>query len=1330
MYRFRRIAIIVFIQYVFVLAGQCQPASLYFRNLSIASGLPSNTVNSVVQDSSGFIWIGTEEGLCRYDAYSMQYFKYSGHQTSIPSNRISCLFLDGDLLWVGTWNGICTINTHTFEINTIDIGANKVIRAIQNSGKEQIWIGTGSGLICYNKSSGDYKLFTARNSGLSHNTIRCFYKAKSGDIWIGTFDKLNHYKNGIFKSFDLKGNYKSLIKNNLVLDISPCPGNNKLLWVGTETGLCLFDTETGKYETYNSTNTRLSNEVIKCIYPEGDLLWLGTDYGLNVLNVKTRETKAFYHNPVINHSISNNVIWDIFQDANNIMWFITSNGISLLNIRAEFYKTHEVFYQDNNEQAGNQVRDMLISSGNIFWMATIHGVVRRNMETGEQQNFTVDSPGKSSILLDNVYCLNQDRKKRIWMGTAGGINVWDDRHAKMYTITADESNGLQSNYISGVYFADDGTLFVSAWEGGVYRVDGDLDEIRNLKFQQITNDGEAMGLALKNNLYFMSRNNLYLLAPKNKTPIQIVKDSRFNTVIHCLNKDAWGNIWLGGDGRLFKYNPEADSLETYSMVDGKQKIISLEIDNWGIIWGAGSEQVFRFDPQTRKSILMPLNPNSPVKNFYTASGLQDQNGKIYFGGNNGYVEIDSYQRNFAREKVSTYISGIRLNNEPVYYQKGSNLLTRDIAFTNKLKLKYAENTVMLDFSTLDFWMPEKNIYRYRLLNYNEDWQVTEGEKNFALYSNLAPGKYTFEVAGANHNGLWDTSPVCLSIKVSPPLWLGKIFLFIYLLLITGIIYGVLRFLNYRHRIANQLKMAQLEKKHSEKLLQAKQQFFTNISHEFRTPLSLIVPPLQQMVTADNLNDVQKRMLTLAGRNSQRLLRLVNQILDFRKLENTKLKLTLSKFELVAFCQNIYQSFTDMARRNEINYSFKTEIASCVVVFDEEKIETILYNLLSNAFKHTPEQGKITIALNKSNTAEHIEIAVSDSGRGIPEKEQENIFKRFYQTDNFDLPKAGTGIGLTMAREYASLHNGTIEVKSRSGKGSVFTLSLPLAFTTEESVFEIKPFSFSEEKALTVKKEKPSSAQKTVLIIDDNPDILEYIELNLGMHYNLVRAGNGKEGLKKVKEKKPDLVISDVMMPVMNGLELCQKLKKQPQTAAVPVILLTAKTLDAQKTEGMMTGADLYITKPFNIAYLYSCIESLFRRENILQNYIKNELLIQPPNPNASDDDQNHIFIRRVMAVIEKNIDNNNLSVNFISREIGISSTHLYRKLMAITSQSTKDIIKNYRLKKAAGMLRNNEGNVTEIMYAVGFSSISSFSKSFKSVYGCPPGEYARMRSRE
>lgn len=1330
---YRSIILTLLVHFFWVLTGYSQPTSLYFRNLSIANGLPSNTVNSIVQDSSGFVWIGTEEGLCRYDAYSMKYFKYSGQEVSIPSNRISCLFLDDDLLWVGTWNGICTINTHTFEVSPVDIGPNRAVRAIFKDHLGWIWIGTGNGLIRYHKPDKSYTVFTNQNSDLSHNTIRCFYESPDHDLWIGTFDRLNRYHDGKFESFDLKGNYKSLIKNNLILDITPYPGNNKLLYVGTETGLCIFNTGTGHYQTYNLENTKLSNEVIKCIYPEGNILWLGTDYGLNILNLETRKTTVFYHNPIINHSINNNVIWDIFKDSNHILWFITSNGISLLNVDTGFYKTHEVFYTDNNnEQAGNQVRDMLISPGNIFWMATIHGVIRKNLKTGEQRNFTVGSPPGSSILLDNVYCLGQDQQQRIWMGTAGGINIWDDHQSKMYSLTANSSNGLKSNYISGFYISGQGEILISAWEGGLYRLSGDLKKLQNVHFQTITDDGEAFALALGNDFYFMSRNNLYHIARGKNIPKPIDKltSTKLNTVIHCLNKDLQGNIWLGGDGQLLKYIPKTDSLVVFQMVDENQKLISLEIDPSGIVWCASSETVIKFNPETRESLLIPLNPNSPVKNFYTNSSVQSDQGKVYFGGNNGYVEINAYQSGLALKKPQTYISGIHLNNKQIYYQKGSKILKKDIAFTNDLKLKYADNTLMLDFSTLDFWMPEKNIYQYRLNNYDDNWQITEGKKNFAVYSNLSPGNYEFEIVGANHNGLWDDTPTKLQVKISPPIWRSNAFLFIYFLLVIGIIYGTLRFLNYRHRLANELKIAQLEKLHSEQILQAKQQFFTNISHEFRTPLSLIVPPLQQIMQSNQLDEVQGRMLSLASKNSQRLLRLVNQILDFRKMEITKLKLSTSKFELVSFCENIYRSFSDLAERNEIDYHFSTDVAPCFVLLDEDKIETILFNLLSNAFKHTPIKGKIHFRLEYSeNGPDHIELSVSDNGKGLSEEAQQKIFERFYQTDNHDMPKTGTGIGLTMSLEYAQLHGGTIKVNSAPGTGSIFTFVLPFKPVIEETT----------RKALSVEKtagkvlpEKimlhPSLAKdqaKTILIVDDNPDILEYIELNLGTHYKIIRAENGKKALEKIKKEMPDLIVSDVMMPVMDGLKLCQKLRKTPQTATIPVILLTAKSLDAQKIEGMMTGADLYITKPFDTGYLYSCIESLFRRETILQDYIKNELLIKAPEKSAPSDNQDHIFISKVMDIIEKNIDNNNLSVRFISQEIGISSTHLYRKLMTITSQPTKDIIKNYRLQKAANMIKNNEGNITEIMYAVGFSSLSSFSKSFKAQFGCSPSEYLK-----
>jgi DNA-binding response OmpR family regulator/two-component sensor histidine kinase len=506
-------------------------------------------------------------------------------------------------------------------------------------------------------------------------------------------------------------------------------------------------------------------------------------------------------------------------------------------------------------------------------------------------------------------------------------------------------------------------------------------------------------------------------------------------------------------------------------------------------------------------------------------------------------------------------------------------------------------------------------------------------------------------------------------------------------------------------------------------------FFTNISHEFRTPLSLIIPPLQELLKGNGSRMNQKKLVILAHRNANRLYKLVNQLLDFRKIEAEKLELSPSPMELVSFCREIFNSFDDMALRNEINYSFICNIDDLALEADREKLETIVFNLLSNAFKYTPFNGSISlkISLVKLEAEErNVIVSVKDTGIGIAKEEQTHIFEQFYQTSESKSLKKGSGIGLTLAREYALLHNGNIEVSSEPGAGSEFVLSFPVKpvyYKRNNETRNIKNIKQTES-IQQHKSELPVTAKK-ILVVDDNEDILELIEMNLNDQYLITTAKNGEEALDIIERVQPHLVVSDVMMPLMDGIELCERIKINKSTIHIPVILLTARSLEIHKTEGISKGADLYVTKPFDMDYLKSAIAGIFRREMQMTEYIKTQLVISPGNEADPGKNQDELFLKKVMSLIENNISNPELSVEMLGNALGMSATHLYRKLKEGTGYSTKEIIMNFRMQKAAYMIANNEGNVSEIMYAVGFSSLSGFSRSFKAKFGVAPTAYSK-----
>lgn len=1298
----------------------------YFSSLRYENGLPSNVTNSIVQDNDGFIWIGTDEGLCRYDGHTMLYFNKETSNQLLPSNRISSLLLDGDYIWVGTWDKLCTIHTKTFEIKAINTGELDAYRALYKDSNGKIWIGTNDGLIVFNKEKNEYHFYNTENSNISHNTIRSFCEDRYGNMWIGTFNGLNLFDGEQFINYDLKQSYKPEINNNLVIAIQKHRQIDNLLWVGTETGLCLFNTSNGQYENYNSENSALSNEVIKSIHISDNQLWLGTDYGLNIFNVNNQEIKTFYHNPQVNYSICNNVIWEIFKDSNNLLWFITSNGISLLKNTNDMYELHEVLYNIDGQKAGNLIRDLIIMPDGTKWFATIHGV-RCERSNGTIETFTSKGPKNKRLLIDNVYALQNDKWGRMWIGTAGGINIWDPRNQKMHAITSNDTNGLSSNYISRFTSSTDGQIWVSAWEGGLFHMNGNIKDLKNIRFKKITTDGEALSVYVHDKLYYCTENKLFSFDPiKSKSKIVIELPSNdYNNEIHGLISSPNGNVWMANRSGLYLWSDETKKLSQYLFPNPTSIIMGMEIDNNGAIWCSTHNSILKFDQDGNQNLTIPLNNNTPIKSYLSRSSFISSSGFVYFGGQNGYIKIDPNFQYSLVKKPRVRVSGLSINNKPLLPRDKTKILKHDITYTKDLVLKHSNNSLTFQFSNLDFWLPEKNSFQYQLIGYDKTWQYTSGERNFAIYSNLKPGNYKLKVIGINHKGLLSDTSVPISFVIKPSIWLSNIFLILYTILIIGIIYLVFYILNYRNRLTNKLKITQLEKEHSEQLFNIKQQFFTNISHEFRTPLSLIAPPIKEVLKTGQIDENSRRMLRLADKNSHRLLSLINQILDFRKLEKSKLILQKSPVDINKLCLEVFDSFSDLARRNEIDYQYKAFEPHQTVIIDSLKIESILFNILSNAFKHTSLNGKITFVVSLSN--DFINISIRNNGIGIEKTEQKRIFERFYQGKNNETNAGGTGVGLTLSMEYAKLHKGTITVDSELNEGACFTLTLPFR-NIKTDVLEKKTnkLSITKSEIINTDHEKELALNaKRILIIDDNPDILEFLELNLYTQYKIETAINGQEGIQKAIKLMPNLIISDVMMPIMDGFTMCQSLKQHQQTMHIPIILLTAKNLDQQKLEGVKSGADLYITKPFEIEFLLTCIQNLFQHEQYLLQYTKNLLILSSPKEIQEDNNQDTIFLKRVMTIVEENLNNSSFSVETLSNDIGISTTHLYRKLKTLTGLSTQDIIKNYRLEKAANLIVNNEGNITEVMYAVGFSSLSTFSKAFKVHYGKSPSDYAR-----
>lgn len=1303
-------------------------------------GLPSNIIADLTQDQYGFLWIATRNGLTRYDGNEFLFFQKDSLLNSIPSNELTAVLADENCVWVGSWNGLSKINTVTFIIDRIEL-PNKKIRALSKGNDHTIWIGTAEGLLQYNSKENKYKLYNTSNN-LSHNMVRSLYVDKNENVWVGTYDGLNILRKGEneFIRIPLLENKKT---NTLVLAIKENK-NCDDLWVGTEQGLFSIHPDL-TVTSYLDQNKVFSNSVIKDIYQDKEgKLFLGTDFGLNIFNPETLENTTYFHNPRKSYSISNNAIRKIYKGDNDALWFSTLNGISRRNQNKNTYSVNELSYLVNKQRTGYQLKSTLMDSQGNLWFSTSKGVIQKEIHTGKEKYFNQENTTNKRIPIDNTFSLLEDKKGRIWIGTAAGISIWDTQKQKMYSMNVDSHPSLVSNYVGNIVQQENGTIWVSTWEGGIFKIDGDIEHLKDIVFTKIENlKSESEKFTVTNDaVWILDKNKLYKI-PNGTLKAEEV--TTFNTLFK--NKEAYSiyqsddnYLWVGTQNGVVSYSIKSDKFIFYPIHTQNDEIVRSCIQgDDGNIWCITNLTIIKLEPKSERLSFYPLHYNLPIKNFHFGCATKQDDGTLIFGGDNGFISFLPSDMKMEELKTSLFITGLEVNNKRIKIGETVDdrvLLHQNISFVDQLELNYSERSFTLNFSNLDFSNSNKNIYAYKLIGYDKNWYQISGAEHQAIYSNVKPGSYTFSVRAINNlGGIVTTSPP-LSIVIKRPFLLQNIFLFLYFLIIIGLIFLGIRIYTNRLKLTNQLHITKMEVAHAEELEKTKEDYFTNISHELRTPISLILPPIREVQKNPMLDDDSKHLLSLAEKNANRLKKLVNQILDFNKMQYESLSLKFSKVDAVLFTENVFVLFSEKAAQSKINYTFHSDFETQDLWIDFEKMETVLFNLLSNAFKFTKDKGTIQLSIKKieGDTAlseNGIRIIISDSGVGISNDEQKHIFERFYQSKSqFSTSESGSGIGLTLVSEFVELHHGIIKVNSIEGEGTTFKIDLPLG-TSHLPVDQIEkneiaitstPVTHHLDKKIASYKLDLNSDKPLVLVIDDNQDIVSFIRTSLRKEYNLITAENGEEGLVKATRFLPQIIISDVMMPVMDGLSFTEKVKKNPKTSGIPVILLTAKSMTSQKIEGVNSGADVYLTKPIEIDLLKAYVKSLLEKKEELETHFKKEIF------NADDEinplnNEDTIFVNKVMSIIEANISNPELNVEMLSQELSMSTTHLYRKLKATTNHTAKDVIKKHRLKKASQLLQNKEGNITEIVDQVGFSSLSYFSRVFKAEFKLSPKKY-------
>jgi signal transduction histidine kinase/ligand-binding sensor domain-containing protein/DNA-binding response OmpR family regulator len=1268
--------------------------------------LKDNYVGHIVEDSKGNLWIGCINGLMRYDRALDWFEEIAIHvtaSTKITPHVTSIIETHTGQIWFSTSGyGVFTVDRHEAKPVLLDSLSDNNTDMMYEDVKTNIWIGTGSkGVNRYHPASGTVKVFRTED-GLSANHISAITGNKEGFVFIATFTNgLNIYDPHHDKVYPVPYKGGEPLRIN-----SLCLYSGNELLIGTDgQGLKVYYLNDRVIEDYPVTNAPfdLSNAKVHSILCDRqNNLWLGVfQKGIVFLPATQRGFEYIGAKSAGNNPIGNNAVWSIYKDENEETWVATDidgiYGLDTFNRKIAHY-SHSIYPYS----VPNIVLSVFEDSNRDLWIGSyLNGLSKLDRKTG--RCFPV-----SGLTNERIFSICEDKDKHLIVGTLGsGLYMLDISGAGRESVVFKSEKGKVSNYDSHA-LSDDWINCVMCDRDGLIWI------------------GHYHGMSC--------------FDPKNKTFINYVPQNTClkRTIVLSLFEDYRGNIYAGTKDGLYYFNKQDTTLIHYSASDGlsDEAICGITDDHEHNLWLS-----------TYKG-LNKLNVTSgEITNYYAGDGLQgnefskgavfkDKKGKIYFGGIYGITCFDPEKIADNTFMHDLYITNFYLNNIPVRKgdRSGKNeIMACAVIDADVFCLSYRDNTFSFDLSTLDFTDPEQISYQYRIKKLSRNWTTLPLGMNRITYTNLPPGRYRVEIRAIS-NGIYSKEKQ-IEIIITPPWHQTAGAYAAYAVLLLSLLYGIVLFILSRMKYRREM----MENERAKAISEAKIQFFINISHEIRTPMTLIITPLEKLINEHKASP-ERNIYLLIYRNAQRILRLINQIMDMRKLDKGQMRLSFRQTDIVGFIQDIMATFDCLAQKKNIRFTFEHQSDSLNVWIDLNNFDKVLMNILSNAFKYTSGGGEILIRLTTGNNADmgdYFEIRINDTGIGIDENEIEKIFDRFYQVNN-SYSNFGTGIGLHLSRLLVELHKGIIYAENRTDTtGSCFIVRLPVNkehLTENRMDFSIEdspaiPRNIQESLDMSEFNERVN-AHKTVsrtkyriLVVDDDPDIRHYMKNELSKEFIVHLCKDGKEGLDYIHREKPDLVISDIIMPNLDGVSLTKRIKTNININHIPVILLSAKNTIQDKLDGLETEADIYFEKPFNIEILKQTINNLIAIRKTLKNKYsgkeKPEQMIQPVELKSSDE----LLLEKIMKVINEHLADTELSVQMLSDAIGMSRGHLHKKLKELTNQSVRDFIRGIRLKQASDLLISKKLSVSEVVYATGFSSLSHFSNAFRKFYGMSPTEY-------
>lgn len=1358
-----------------------QDFDLIFEHINHDDGFSQGMISSIKQSNKGFIWIGTENGLFRYDGYSYQrYTRDRNAEGSLSNNHINAIFEDSDNnLWIGTNNGVNLFRKNTNDFLSVDVlpikGGRNYISSFVEDGNKTVWIGTFGGVKRLNKESyllenissdsnyilnqsrvlslfydDSYGVLVGTSQGLkSFNPEngeqkelpsvfyknQAFLKAKiwktikeiNGDLWFATETMgAFHYSkaNNKLIQYEHDFNNSNSISSNWVNDIIDI--NENAIWFATKDGLSVFNkdrkdfiqykhnplnssslsdndvkcflkdrhgsiwlgTIAGGVNFYNKANSNfinigetvkpnfgLNNSIAKAIVKERDnVLWVGTyGGGLNYLDFVKRKSYA-YMIDFKDEKKTNNLITALaLKDSNNIFCG-TFNGLFQFNKNTKQFKSVEL--SPLNSQMDERPITSLLMDSRDLWVATNGNGLKKVLKNGSVENYLAD--GSPNSLSDNFVMDLEDRKDGIWVATQDGLNYFDKSLKKFTKVYRNEGPNAIGNSSLTMLFTDSQDRL---WIGGDY-------------------DGLS---------YFNENDETFLV---------INKDSGLtDATIQSVSEDSQGNLWVSAEDLLFKITINNQSKDL--------KLSDFEVTSYSSKDGVS------------------------VKQFFYNCSARLNNNELVFGATKGLTIFSPQNIIKSPNDTEIVITSLIVNNKVITPGEENGILDKPISETSEISLNYDQDYLGFSFSSLNFVNPKNSKYAYRLSNtFREDDWHNVGTQNRINLTDLDTGSYTLSIKSSNDEGIWNPNIKRLSITILPPWWKTWWAYVLYFSLAFLLIFITIRFINNRIKLKRELFLEHVENERHQELYNMQQNFFTNISHEIRTPLTLISAPVEELLEAAGDNDKVIGNLKTIKHNSDRLLKLVNELLDIRKAEKGHMKIYCEKQDIVSFCFEIYESFKGVSAKKNIEYKFVINSNTIPVFFDKNQMEKVVYNLLSNAFKFTKKNGKIVFAVEKDTiNNEWVHIKIKDNGIGIPEHSKNNIFNRFFQVDDRGVQNLGSGVGLALSKTIVELHKGEISIpdEKESWANTVFQISLQLGQVhltkaqitqsedkiTDQVIDAENPVKIEDNSAyiedVVYDNVDIDESKKTMLVVEDNDEVRKFISSILIDDYNVLEFSNGEDALNFMEKEIPDLIISDIMMPGMDGLELCKTVKSNESTNHIPIILLTAKSSTDNRIEGLSTGADSYITKPFSTKVLKLNVVNLLSSKEILRHKYSGNFIIDSDLEKLETPEE--LFIKKLMKIIESNLENPEFDVNELVKEIGMSRTILYKKVSALTNHSVASLIKHIRLKKAADIILNTTYPISEVAFMVGFNDRKHFSREFKKVYKYAPTAYKNSHSQ-